>query len=283
MSQETQDFTQKLGDKFNSMMDNPTLFSVEATNAQNNEDIKNKLITSITNVRSNLTDSYKNFKEYYIQTYGNEKWVEFNKNPNFFGIPTYLFTGISNDSTKNPTIPQNLGFLSLQEKNDYHTPPTFYKKIYDTYLKNAMISANYYTHLIDKSPLSKPPDNMDEIYKILNIDLEKQIQDKTNTTNVNERKTFYETQETNKMFIIVNALRKWYIRIFIVVIFIKLYVYFLTQPISIQSILKELLYIGFLFIIPFIIAFIIRILIIVPKKIYEYLPANIWIANMKNQ
>ena len=69
MSQDTEDFTQSLGDKFNSMMDNPTLFSVDDTEEKKIDDVKNKLITSINDTRTNISDSMKNFKEYYIQTY----------------------------------------------------------------------------------------------------------------------------------------------------------------------------------------------------------------------
>ena len=73
MSQETQDFTQALGDKFNQMMDNPTLFSVDKTEEQKKDDLRQNLITSVENARTNISQSIKNFREYYIQTYGIEK------------------------------------------------------------------------------------------------------------------------------------------------------------------------------------------------------------------
>jgi hypothetical protein len=63
MSEETQDFTQSLGDKFNAMMDNPTLFSVDATEDKKLDDVKNKLLTSINDTRTNISDSMNNFKE----------------------------------------------------------------------------------------------------------------------------------------------------------------------------------------------------------------------------
>lgn len=279
MSQETQDFTQSLGDKFNTMMDNPTLFSVDATEEKKIDDLKNKLITSVTDARTNISDSMKNFREYYIQTYGNDKWVEFNNNPKLFGTPYFLVTGINPTITSNPEIPENLGFLKPEGNGDYHATPSFYKKMYDIYLKNTTTSALYYAKLTDTSPPSDVPD-MTSLYKILQIDLETQIQERVNNANVNERKTYYESQETDKMKFNIDALRTLYIRIFFILIFIKLYVYFLTQPISIKGVIIELLTIAFLFFVPIFIA--IRVIMALPKKVFEYLPANVWITNMNN-
>ena len=279
MSQETQDFTQSLGDKFNTMMDNPTLFSVDATEEKKIDDLKNKLITSVTNARTNISDSMTNFREYYIQTYGNDKWVEFNKNPNLFGTPYFLVTGINPTITSNPEIPENLGFLKPEGGGDYHATPSFYKKMYGIYLKNTTTSALYYAKLTDTPPPSDVPD-MTSLYKILQIDLETQIQERVNNANVNERKTYYESQETDKMKFNIDALRTLYIRIFFILIFIKLYVYFLTQPISIKGVIIELLTIAFLFFAPIFIA--IRVIMALPKKLFEYLPSNVWITNMNN-
>lgn len=277
MSQDTEDFTQSLGDKFNAMMDNPTLFNVDATEDKKIDDMKNKLITSINDTRTNITDSMNNFKEYYIQAYGNDKWVEFNKNPQTFGAPLFLVTGITQNVISKPEIPEKLGFLQ-PEGGGYHTPPTFYKKMYDIYLKNTITSASYYAKLTDISPMTNVP-NMDELYKILHIDLETQIQERVNTTNVNERKTFYETQETDKMKFYVDALRKLYMFIFLILVFIKLYIYFLTQAISIRGVFVELITIAFLFFFPIFIA--IKVITSIPKSVFEYLPANVWVKNME--
>ena len=275
MSQETQDFTQSLGDKFNTMLDSPTLFSVDATEDKKIDDVKNKLITSINDTRTNISDSMNNFKEYYIQAYGIDKWIEFNKNPQSFGTPLFLVTGITPNVISKPEIPEKLGFLQ-PEGGGYHAAPTFYKKMYDIYLKNTITSAAYYAKLTDISPTADVP-NMDELYKILNIDLVTQIQQRVNTANVNERKTFYETQQTDKMKFYVDALRNLYIRVFLILIFIKLYIYFLTQPISIKGVFIELATIAFLFFFPILIA--IKVITSIPKSVFEYLPANVWVKN----
>jgi hypothetical protein len=279
MSQQTQDFTQMLGDKLNTMMDNPTLFSVDATEEKKRDDLKNKLISSVNDARTNISDSMKNFRDYYIQTYGNEKWVEFNKNPKLFGTPYFLVTGINPTITTNPEIPENLGFLKPEGGGDYHATPSFYKKMYDIYLKNTSTSALYYAKLTDTPSPSKVPD-MNSLYKILQIDLESEIQDRVNNANVNERKSYYERQETDKMKFNIDALRTLYIRIFFILIFIKLYVYFLTQPVSIKGVIIELLTLAFYFFIPIFIA--IRVIMMLPKKLFEYLPANVWISNMSS-
>ena len=272
MSQETQDFTQSLGDKFNTMMDSPTLFSVDATEDKKLDDVKNKLVTSINDTRTNISDSMNNFKEYYIQAYGIDKWVEFNKNPQSFGTPLFLVTGITPNVISKPEIPEKLGFLQ-PEGGGYHAAPTFYKKMYDIYLKNTITSAAYYAKLTDISPITDVP-NMDELYKIQNLIYE----DKSvNTANVNERKTFYETQETDKMKFYIDALKNLYIRIFLILIFIKLYVYFLTQPISIKGVFIELATIAFLFFFPIFIA--VKVITSIPKSVFEYLPANVWVKN----
>ncbi len=57
MSEKTQAFSQALAEKFNAMMDNPTLFNVDATEAKKMEDVKNKLINSVTDTRKNISDS----------------------------------------------------------------------------------------------------------------------------------------------------------------------------------------------------------------------------------
>lgn len=277
MSDDIQIFTQSLGDKFNKMMDNPTLFSVDDTEEKKIDDLKNKLLTSINDTRTNISDSIKNFKEYYIQTYGIDKWVEFNKNPNSFGTPLFLVTGITPNVMTKPTIPEKLGFLQPQG-DGYHAAPTFYKKMYDIYLKNTITTAAYYAKLSETGPSANIP-NMDELYKILHIDLETQIQERINTSNVNERKTYYEKQETDKMKFNVDALRNLYIRIFLILVFIKLYIYFLTKPVSIRGVFIELLVIGFLFTLPIFLA--IKVITSIPKSVFEYLPANVWVTNME--
>jgi len=279
MSEDTQQFTQSLGDKLNTMLDNPTLFSVDATETKKSEDLKNKLISSVNDARTNISDSMKNFRDYYIQTYGNEKWIEFNKNPKLFGTPYFLVTGINPTVTSNPEIPESLGFLKPEGGGDYHATPSFYKKMYDIYLKNTTSSALYYAKLTDTSPSSEVP-NMDSLYKILQIDLETQIQQRVNNSNVNERKTYYERKETDKMKFNIDALRTLYIRIFLILVFIKLYVYFVTQPISIKGVIIELLTIAFLFFAPIFIA--IRIIMMLPQKVFEYLPSKVWITNMNS-
>jgi hypothetical protein len=275
MSQSTQDFTQSLGGKFNDMMDNKTLFSVDATEEKKIDDVKNKLVTSINDTRANISSSMDNFKEYYIQAYGIDKWIEFNKNPQTFGTPLFLVTGISPNVISKPEIPEKLGFLQ-PEGGGYHAAPTFYKKMYDIYLKNTITSATYYAKITDISPTIDLP-NMDELYKILQIDLETQIQDRVNTSNVNERKAFYETQETDKMKFYIDALRNLYIRVFLILIFIKLYVYFLTQPISIKGVFIELTILAFMFFFPIFIA--IKVITSIPKRVFEYLPSNVWVKN----
>jgi hypothetical protein len=174
-----------------------------------------------------------------------------------------------------PKIPEKLGFLQ-PEGSGYHTAPTFYKKMYDIYLKNTISSAAYYAKLSDITPTAHVP-NMDELYKILQIDLETQIQDRVNTSNVNERKTFYERQETDKMKFYIDALRILYIRVFLVLIFVKLYVYFLTQSISIKGVFIELTILAVLFFFPIFIA--IKVITSIPKRVFEYLPTNVWVKN----
>jgi hypothetical protein len=78
----------------------------------------------------------------------------------------------------------------------------------------------------------------------------------------------------------IDALRTLYIRIFFILIFIKLYVYFLTQPVSIKGVIIELLTLAFYFFIPIFIA--IRVIMMLPKKLFEYLPANVWVSNMSS-
>lgn len=277
MSQDTQDFTQALGDKFNDMMDNPTLFNVDATEEKKLDDVKNKLVTSINDTRSNISESMKNFKEYYIQTYGIDKWVEFNKNPNSFGTPLFLVTGITHNVLSKPKIPEQLGFLQ-PEGGGYHATPTFYKKMYDIYLKNTIASASYYAELSESGPSVNIP-NMDELYKILHLDLETQIQQRVNTTNVNERKTYYEKQETDKLKFNIDALRNLYIRVFLILVFIKLYIYFLTKPVSIKGVFIELVVIAFIFFLPIFAA--IKVITSIPKSVFEYLPANVWVKNVE--
>ena len=281
MSEETQNFTQALGDKFNKMMDDPTLFSVEKTEEQKDEDLKQKLITSVVNARTNISQSMKNFREYYIQTYGIEKWVEFNKNPDAFGTSQYLITGIKPNAQKNEAIPSDLGFLSPSaSETEFRTSPSFYKKIYDAYLKNTITSAKYYNEISKKSSDGYSNSLSDELYKLFNVDLETQIKNRVNTSNVNERKAYYETQETDILYKAITNIQTFYIRILLLLCFIILYVFFLTQEINIMSIIKQFLYLLALIAIPYIISFIIRVLIITPQKLYEYLPANTWISHM---
>ena len=66
MSDKTQAFSQALADRFNAMMKNPALFSVDASKAKKLENVKNKLINSVTTARKNISNSMKNFKEYYF-------------------------------------------------------------------------------------------------------------------------------------------------------------------------------------------------------------------------
>jgi hypothetical protein len=273
MSDKTQAFSQALADRFNAMMKNPALFSVDASKAKKLENVKNKLINSVTTARKNISNSMKNFKEYYIQTYGIDKWVEFNKNPQSFDTPLFLVTGITPDPISKPIVPENLGFLQPQG-GLYHAAPTFYKNIYDIYLKNAITAAEYYKTITETNPGVGIP-NMDELYKILNIDLETQIQQRVNTTNVNERKTYYETRETDKMKFNIDALRTLYIRVFLILIFIKLYVYFLKNPISIKGVFIELLSLAFLFVFPILLA--VQIITFIPSYVFEYIPANVWV------
>lgn len=284
MSEETQNFTQSLGDKFNKMMDDPSLFSVEKTEEQKNGDLKQQLITSVENTRTNISQSIKNFREYYIQTYGINKWVEFNKNPNTFGTPLFLVTGVNPNVMTKPIIPNDIGFLTQSATDsEYHTSPSFYKKMYDIYLKKAMVGAKYYSDLYDKSFPVYDNSPTSELYKLFNIDLDTQIINHVNTSNVNERKVYYETRETDILHNVIVILQTFYYRIFLLLCFIVLYVFFLTQEISIKSILTQVVYLLLLGILPYIIAFVLRILIIVPKKIYEYLPANIWITQMSSK
>jgi hypothetical protein len=170
-----------------------------------------------------------------------------------------------------------LGFLQ-PEGGLYHATPTFYKNLYDIYLKNAITNAEYYKKITETNPSTGIP-NMDELYKILNIDLDTQIDKRVNTTNVNERKTYYETQETDKMKFNIDALRTLYIRVFLILIFIKLYVYFLKNQISIKGVFIELISIAFLFVFPILLA--IQIITFIPRYVFEYLPANVWVKNMK--
>jgi hypothetical protein len=284
MSQETQDFTQALGDKFNQMMDNPTLFSVDKTENQKNEDLRQKLIDSVEGARTNISQSVKNFREYYIQTYGIEKWVEFNKNPKMFGTQMFLVTGINPGNTTSPNVPEDLGFLSPSVADgDFRTSPSFYKKMYEVYLKNAVSSAMYYTDISYKSPYEHGDSISDSLYKLLNVDLDTQLKDRVNTSNVNERKAYYETQETNIMYNAIVALQTFYIRVLLLLCFIRSYVFFLTHEISIASIIKEFIYLALIVIIPYIIVGILQVLYIMMKKIYTYFPANTWITNMTQQ
>jgi len=281
MSQETQDFTQALGDKFNQMMDNPTLFSVDKTEEQKKDDLRQNLITSVENARTNISQSIKNFREYYIQTYGIEKWVEFNKNPHMFGTPMFLVTGVNPNISSNPVIPGDLGFLSPSASDaNYHTSPSFYKKMYDIYLKNATTSAKYYGDMTDESPGKYGYSVSDTLYKLFNIDLDTQIKSHINDSNVNERKSYYETQETNVLYDTIVILQTFYFRMIILLCFISLYLFFLTQEISIVSFVKQILYLILLIIIPYMITGGIRLVMIITKRIYEYIPANIWITKM---
>jgi len=284
MSQETQDFTQALGDKFNQMMDNPTLFSVDKTEEQKNENLRQKLIDSVEGARTNISQSVKNFREYYIQTYGIEKWVEFNKNPKMFGTQMFLVTGVNPSNTSTPVIPEDLGFLSPSAADaDFRTSPSFYKKMYEIYLKNAVSSAMYYTDITYKSPYEKDGSISDTLYKLLNVDLDTQIKDRVNTSNVNERKAYYETQETNTMYNAIVALQTFYIRVLLLLCFIRMYIFFLTKEISIASIMKEFVYLASIIVVPYIIVGILQVVIIIIKKIYAYFPANTWITHMTQQ
>jgi hypothetical protein len=277
MSANTQLLNENLAKNFNAVLDDKTLFSVEATSSQKLDNVKDGLIKSVTDTRENILKSKEKFKEYYIEAYGIVEWEKFNKNPNSFNTPLFLVTGIPPNPLEKPNIPDTLGFLQ-PAGGEYHAAPTFYKNMYDIYLKNVQSSANYYEKISEKSPKGVIP-NMDELYKILNIDLDTQIQDKINTTNVNKRKTYYERQETDKMKFIIDALRTLYIRIFLILFFIKLYVYFLKHPISIKGVFIELFTLTFLFVFPILLA--IQIITIIPKYVFEYMPVNVWVKNME--
>ena len=263
------------------MMSDSTLFSVDKTEEQKKDDLRQNLITSVENARTNISQSVKNFREYYIQTYGIEKWVEFNKNPHMFGTPMFLVTGVNPNISSKPVIPEDLGFLSPSASDaNYHTPPSFYKKMYDIYLKNAITSAKYYGDVTNESPENYGESVSDTLYKLFNIDLDTQIKSHINSSNVNERKSYYETQETNVLYDTIVIMQTFYFRMIILLLFISLYLYFLTQEISIASFVRQILYLIALIIIPYIITGAIRLLIIIVKRIYEYIPANIWITQM---
>ena len=245
-------------------------------------DIKKLLNDSVTDTRKNINDSLKLFKDYYIKLYGSSgvsKWKKFNDNRSLYGTPLSLITGITPNSfiMPNPTIPNDLTFLKKDEVYN-KTPPTFYKKLYNIYSNNADLTFENYEKLYNTNPGFVVP-NMDELYKILNIDFKTQIDKKVNTINTNERKTYYERQQIDKMKFNVDALRRLYIRIFLILVFIKLYVYFLKNSISIKGVFIELFILSFLFVFPIILSA--QIATYTPKYVYEYLPANIWVKNVE--
>jgi hypothetical protein len=276
MSEDTIQSNENLINKFNSVLSDPKTFSVGNSDQIARDNARQKLITSITDTRNNISGSIKKFKDYFVKTYGESEWLKFNNKPEAFDIPLFLVTGISPNLLEKSKIPDIL--KDLENKGDYYTSPTFYKNLYDVYLKNTQEAANYYAKLTEKNPKSDIP-NMEELYKILQIDLGVTIQEKVNTTNVNKRKTYYETRETDKMKFIIDALRTLYLRIFLILIFIKLYVYFLKQPISIRGIFMELITIAFLFIFPILLA--IQVISFIPKYVFEYMPVNVWVKNEK--
>ena len=277
MGSKTIEFNQEMAKKYNVMMDNPNLFS--STGSTDEQTKRDELITSIVNTRQSISNSMNKFKNYYSSVRGNDEWQNFNKNPKTFDTPIFLVTGIPPNPLENPNIDTLLNDLETSDDaKGYHVAPTFYKNLYNIYLKNANSSVAYYAKISEIIPKIDIP-NMEELYKILGIDLDTQIQEKKNTSDVNKRKTYYETLETDKMKTVIIALRTLYIRIFLILIFIKLYVYFLKEPISIKGVFIELITLTFLFVFPILLA--VNIITFIPKYLFEYLPVNVWVKNMK--
>jgi hypothetical protein len=271
MSTDTQERNEQLADKFDELMKdiNPIKGSVKVLSTNSEGDLK----ASVIKTRESIMTTMSKIKDYYINKHGEGEWKKLQD------IPVSLVTGI-NPNPKEPLpeqLPNNLKFLSRSETTYYPTP-AFYKNLYETYYDNAKINATFLDEIDDVFPAASIP-NMTELYKIFNVDLETQIDKNIDNSNVNERKTFYERQETNKMKFYVDALRKLYIRIFLILIFIKLYVYFLKNSISIKGVFIELLLLSFLFVFPILLASLITTYI--PKNVYEYLPANIWVKNVE--
>ena len=276
MSQETQAFNEEMVKKFNSIINNSDKFLGPSTKSTSTAPSESTLITSVKDTRDKISETMDIFKNYYIGQYTNAEWEKLNKGP--YGVPLLLVTGIEPDKKSKPIIPSNLTFLETTDYIKYRVSPTFYDNSKNIYLKNVNTSLDHYKKLTQEHSNMIIP-NMNELYKILNIDFVTQLDKKVNTSGVNERKTYYERQETDKMKFNIDALRKLYIRIFLILIFIKLYVYFLKSSISIRGVFIELILLLFLFVSPILLATLITIY--TPKYLFEYLPSNVWVKNVE--